>query len=438
MILKITVLITLYFWDVALSSSVNSSSRQVLRSEHISPISYRINNDLSDIPEFEHLESAMSYIMRRYDIKGASVAVAKDGKLVFARGMGFADIDSGEPVEPRHMFRMASISKLITATTIMRMQELELLDLDDRVFGPDGILNDSVYLDYRDPRVTRITVRNLLDHSAGWSRRFGDHMFMPHTVARTLQIDLPVQAPDIIRFALDKRLHYNPGSGSSYSNLGYAILGEVIAKVSGRSYEDYVRETILYPIGIHDMRLGKNFKAGRFDNEVEYYEQSNASDVMSFYDPDKTVPLSYGGNDIETLGAAGGWIGSPAELLKFVTAIDNNSMFYRILSDESIEEMTKISRPGGQPLGWARTDRFGNWWRTGTFAGTFALVRRQSNGITWSVLFNSSTYKGTTLSGEINYLMRNALNKVENWPDHDLFHYHETIPFLHPEIAELN
>jgi CubicO group peptidase (beta-lactamase class C family) len=435
-VLKIVILFSLYFWDVAKSTSVNTASRAVFRSEQFVPVSARITNELSDIPDFEALESSISTVLRRYDVKGASVAVAKDGKLIFAKGMGYADAEAKEPVEPKHLFRIASISKLITATAIMKMQESGLLNLDDVVFGPEGILNDSIYLGYRDPRVARITVRNLLNHSSGWSRRFGDHMFMPHIVARELQIDLPVQAPDIIRFALNRRLHFNPGSGSSYSNLGYAILGEIIEKISGRSYEEFVQETILYPLDIYEMRIGGNFETARFENEVRYYEQSNASRVPSFYDPLVRAPLSYGGNDIETLGAAGGWIASPAELLKLVTAIDNNSDLYKILSDESIKEMT-TSTPGSQPIGWAGTDRFDNWWRTGTFAGTFAIVRRQNNGITWAVLFNSSTFRGTTLSSEINHHMRTALNKVEEWPDHDLFHHYETQPRFYPDLAGL-
>jgi CubicO group peptidase (beta-lactamase class C family) len=435
--LKILILCGLYFWDVAMSSSVNTTPRQVLRSEQFPPVSSRITNELSDIPEFGHIESSLASLMRRYDVKGASVAVVKDGRLVFAKGLGYADAETEEPVEPGHLFRVASISKLITATAIMKMQETGLLDLDDRVFGPEGILNDSIYLDYRDPRVAGITVRHLLNHSSGWSRRFGDHMFMPHIVARELQVELPVQAPDIIRFALNRRLHFNPGSGSSYSNLGYAILGEVIGKLSGLSYEDYVLENVLYPLDIHEMRIGRNLDADRFENEVRYYEQSNAPLVQSFFDPMISAPLSNGGNDIETLGAAGGWIASPAELLKLVTAIDNKSGLYKILSDKSIKEMTS-STPGTQPIGWAGTDRFDNWWRTGTFAGTFALVRRQNNGITWAVLFNSSTFRGTTLSAEINHQMRTALNRVEQWPDHDLFHHYEMPPYLYPDLGDIH
>jgi CubicO group peptidase (beta-lactamase class C family) len=97
-------------------------------------------------------------------------------------------------------------------------------------------------------------------------------------------------------------------------------------------YEDFVRQTILFPLGIHDMRIGANLEEDRFENEVKYYEQYNAIRVKSIYDNEETVFLSYGGNDISTLGAAGGWVASSAELLKLITAIDGKPGVPDILS----------------------------------------------------------------------------------------------------------
>ncbi len=434
--IKVILLISFYFWDVAISSSGSNSAETVLRSKQTHPFTYNLKNELSDSDNFEYLESGIEFLLNRFDMKGASFAVAKDARLVFAKGAGYADAEAKVRVEPKHMFRIASISKLITATTIMKMQELGLLDLDDKVFGREGILNHPIYLDYSDSRAERITVRHLLNHSAGWNRRFGDHMFMPHHIARQMKVDSPVQVSDIIRFALKKRLHFNPGSRTSYSNLGYAILGEIIEHITDMEYEAYVQQTILHPLGIQDMRIGGNLEHQRFDNEVKYYEQSNASEVKSIYDINEFVPLSYGGNDIETLGAAGGWIASPAELLKLIAAIDGRPGVPDILSSESIEMMTDTRLSGGHMIGWTGSDRRGNWWRTGTFAGTSALVMRQNNGLNWAVIFNSSTYRGTTLSREITREVQTALNSLEQWPEHDLFYYFEAPPSLCPDIAE--
>ncbi len=430
-------LVALYFWDVAMSSPENSTVQKVLRSEQIQPIPHRINNNLSDIDDFEHLEATVASMMGKYDIKGASVAVAKDGKLVFAKGIGYADAEAREPVEPRHLFRVASVSKLITATAIMKMTEQDLLDIDDKVFGENGILNDSIYMDYVDPRVEDITVRHLLNHSSGWNRRYGDPMFMQQRIAREIKLDLPVQVPDIIRFVFNRKLNFDPGSRTSYSNLGYAILGEVIGKISGMEYESYVREKILSPLGIQEMRIGKSLLEDRFENEVNYYETSVISENHSICTMGKAIPLTFRGNCIETLGAAGGWIASPSEMLKLVVAIDTIPGKPNILSPESIELMTDIRLSGGHPIGWAGTDGRGNWWRTGTLSGTSALVLRQNDGLSWAVFINSSTYKGISLPAEMHREVQTALNQVEQWPEHDLFYHFENMPYLYPDIAEL-
>ncbi len=444
LVLKGAVLLIFYFWEVASSTSVNRSMQldasvnpamnTVLRSEMIQPISHRISNDLSDFEDFKQLETAVLSMMEKYDIKGASVAVTKDGQLVFAKGLGYADAEAQEKVEPRHLFRVASVSKLITGATIMKMAEMGLLDIDDRVFGPDGILNSEEFQDYRDPRVSEITVRHLLNHSAGWDRRYGDPMGMHRIIARRMKADWKeVTAVDIIRHTLGNRLHFNPGSRTSYSNLGYAILGEVIEAVSGQDYESYVRQTILAPLGIYEMRIGKSLLKDRLENEVKYYEIPGRR--LSTNDP--LIPVAYGGNNIELLAAAGGWVASPAEILKLVVALDSIPSTHNLLSHETIRLMTDIKLAGGNPLGWAGTDGEGNWWRTGTLTGTSALVMRQNNGISWAVFFNSSTIRGIYLPAETHRQVQTALSKINNWPDHDLFYHFNTRPFLYPDIAEL-
>jgi CubicO group peptidase (beta-lactamase class C family) len=110
LVLKGVVLLIFYFWEVASSTSVNRSMQldaavnpamnTVLRSEMIQPIPHRISNDLSNFEDFEQLESAILSMMAKYDIKGASVAVAKDGQLVFAKGLGYADAESGRRLNP--------------------------------------------------------------------------------------------------------------------------------------------------------------------------------------------------------------------------------------------------------------------------------------------------------------------------------------------------
>jgi CubicO group peptidase (beta-lactamase class C family) len=313
---------------------------------------------------------------------------------------------------------VASVSKLITAAGIMKLTEQGKLSLEDRVFGPDGILNEPPFDFYVDKKVEDIKVVHLLNHSGGWTNRWGDPMFIPHAVARGLNKELPVDAEDIIQFMLGKRLHFKPGTMSSYSNLGYAILGEVIEKASGEEYEKFIKTNILYPLGIFDMRLGGSYLTERAELEVKYYEPSD-SYLVKDHKSDSKVRRSYGGNDVKTLGPAGGWLASSTDLLKFMLAIDGMNIPDDILSNESIEKMTTPQKAYLDPIGW-RGVKSHSWYRTGTLAGTSALMVRRDDGISYVVLFNSSTWKGPMLSTDIRRMMDRAISKMPEWPEYNL------------------
>lgn len=415
----------LFFWDVALRTSGKSDVSKYHREAQLIPLSQRLYNELSVKEEFLPLEQRINRLLDKYEIKGASVSVMKNGRLVYARGFGYADQETDKFVEPKSVFRVASGSKLITAVAIMKLVEEGELTLEDKVFGENGILNDTAFLGYKDKRVEDITVRNLLNHSAGWNRNYGDHMFMQHEIARQMKAELPLELPVILQFAIKKRLHFNPGSRTSYSNLGYAILGMVIEKKSGQGYVDYVTAEIFKPAGISDIYMGKNHMDEKLPNEVIYYEQRNAGKVRSVYAKNKLVERTYGGNDIELLGAAGGWIATAPDLMKFISLIDGDETIPDILSKETLNLMTNPLLSGGHTIGWSGTDGRGNWWRTGTFAGTSVVMMRQANGFSWVILTNTSTWKGTRLSREFNREIQASLTEVESWPEYDLFQYIE-------------
>jgi len=404
--------------------------RVEFNSDYLVPGNIRITNDLSKGRNTDYIERLYSSFMRKWEIKGASVAVSKDGRLVFAHGFGYADMENYIEAEPYHRFRVASVSKLITAIAVLKLVEEGKISVDDRVFGPDAILNDSVFANPRDNRVYNITVAHLLGHQGGWSLRYGDHMFITQSIARQMDKGLPLTTTDYVRFALDRRLHYYPGTGRSYSNLGYAILGLVVEKASGMTYEDYCREKIFEPLGIYDMMLGSNLEEGRLINEVKYYEQQDAIPKLSVYGTGEIVPASYGGNDIESLGAAGAWVATAPDLLKILLAVDGFNNFPDILPSEMIEQMTDITN-GYAPLGWRSSFPNGVWWRTGFFPGTTAMMKRLPNGMAWVVLLNSSAWNGPELTNEINSLMNRILSQTREWRQDDMFRYHMPLPLKH-------
>ena len=155
------------------------------------PAHLRIDNSLTDSEMFESAEKGIEWFMKNWSIKGASVAVAKEGKLLYARGFGYASVSDSLPIEPYHGYRVASVSKLITAVAIMKLQEEGRLTVNEKVFGPGAILDDTLFAHPKDRRVFDITVAHLLAHEGGWSQRYGDQMFMPIVIAEQMGVKPP-------------------------------------------------------------------------------------------------------------------------------------------------------------------------------------------------------------------------------------------------------
>ncbi len=121
------------------------TERVVMINGSYTPSNLRIDNTLTDSEMFEGAEKGIEWFLKNWSIKGASIAVARNGKLVYARGFGYASLSDSVPVEPFHRFRIASISKLVTAIAIMKLHEEGKLSVNDQVFGPGGILTDTAF-----------------------------------------------------------------------------------------------------------------------------------------------------------------------------------------------------------------------------------------------------------------------------------------------------
>jgi len=416
--------------------SYNPGAREnsVVIIDKLVPGNVRLTNKNSSGKEFESAEKTINSFLRKWSITGASLAIAKDGKLIFAKGFGYADSALMTEAQPYNQFRIASISKLVTAVGIMKLQEEGKLFLTDRVFGPNGILNDPYFAEPKDKRVYNITVGHLLSHEAGWTQRYGDQMFMPLVVAEKMGVKPPASTETIVRFALDKRLHYTPGSGRAYSNLGYSILGLVIEKISGMPYDQYCRRFILEPLGIYDMTIAGNLPSEKAPYEVTYYEPTDVVLKPSIYGTGEMVSPTYGGNDIRALGGAGAWIATAPDLMRLLLAVDGFNSRPDILTDQSIRFMTDNSN-GFAPVGWKTTVYNGTWWRTGSFPGSAGMMKRQSDGISWIVLLNSSAWNGPEIYTYINNMMYRVLSQIKPLPEYDLFTYSLPVP-LKPVLSE--
>jgi len=245
-------------------------------------------------------------------------------------------------------------------------------------------------------------------------------MFNLRMVSQELRLERAAEADEIIKYVLSKRLSFHPGTSTQYSNAGYLILSKVIEKISGKEYEDFVKEAILYPAGVYDMHIANNLYEDRYPNEVKYYGTHNEEPIEPYDFSGGTAPRCYGGNNLRALSGAGAWVASPSELLKFVAAIDGRGGVTDILSAESIDIMTRYSEKE-LPIGWAKCTSSGVWVRSGNFSGTTALIKYNPNGLSWAFLANTSSWKGPQFSSYIDVMFRNIFSKSPELPDRDLF-----------------
>ncbi len=350
-----------------------------------------LSNAMSTFPETEGIDSKILSYMKKWELKGASLAIMRNDSLLYAKGYGKAD--EGVEMEPSHILRMASVSKLITAAGIMVLQDRDSLSIRDTVFGPRGILNDSLFNSViRDKNYHKITVEHLLRHQGGFYR---DPLFSSREVMQQLRLDHPPVKEDFYRLVLRNRLSFMPGEWERYSNFGYLLLSEIIEKVSGKPYEQFIREEVLRPAGCFDMHIGGSYYSDKRENEVRYYAHEGEGKIIEEYTGSgRMVERCYGGNNIPLLSGAGAWCGSPAEIARLVASIDGRPEVEDIISPEAAAQMTEYFDKETYSLGWNDTDPAKGWSRTGTLSGTTALVKYYPDGECWIMFTNTSTWRG--------------------------------------------
>lgn len=366
-----------------------------------------------DYTAYPQVDRSIRKFMEEWNLAGVSVAVAKDGELVFAKGYGVTDRKTKQAVQPFHQFRTASISKLITATAILKLCEDGKLNLHDKVFGEKGILNDTIFTNViQRPEILRMEVHHLLAHTGGWWNRFRtDPMFIPTKIAEAMNTSSPPSFETTMQFMLSQNKFFEPGQLFDYSNFGYSLLGKIIEQKTGIPYEKYVQEAILKPLEIQ-MHLSKNLVEKRGKYEVIHYDYDDAPKKPSIYNPRDTISRVYGGNNIEAIGAAGGWVASASDLVRLSLAIDENENIPDILSKESIQWMTAQNDDFfGKAFGWRNCNEV-RWLRTGSLPGTSAVLIHQADGFTWAFLTSSSTWRAHRFTYNIRRLMKKILLNI--------------------------
>ncbi len=380
-----------------------------------------LSNEVGSSPELHDMDSIMERYLRRWEINGAQLAISRNDSLLYVRGFGKAD--EGVAMQPGHIMRMASVSKLVTAVGVMKLCDMGKLRLSDRVFGAHGILNDTAYTRaITDKRYLDITVEQLLRHKAGFTNYAGDPMFSTRYIMMQNHLTVAPDHRTLLGIVLRRRLGYTPGTARRYSNLGYMLLSEIIARRSGMSYERFMRTQVLEPAGCYDFHIAGNYYRDRRPNESRYYMHLTCKPTYEFNNSGRLVEKCYGENDIPRLAGAGAWCASAAELCRLVASIDGCPVVPDIISRRSVEAMTREMPDHDFSLGWNYTPKGKPWVRTGSLVGTSALVIRYPDGECWVFITNTSTWKGHAFSRDTMALFERLRKKFGPvMPRRDLF-----------------
>lgn len=377
------------------------------------------------VAELDPIERRLIAVMQKHRLPGASFALARGGKLIYARGFGFADRDRQIPVDPDSLFRTGSIAKPITALTLLKLQEQGKLTLDAKVFDILSEYQTAI----RDPRLRQITVRQLLHHTGGWDpETSGDPLFPDHSDIGGAGGSFPPTHQEVIEAWLRQPLDANPGTAYNYSNFGFLLAGRVIAKVFGQPYSEAVRDLVLAPQGITHVRIGRSLEGQVAPNEVRYYDVYSRRSSSIFSVVPQQVALPYGTFSLELADSAGGWIASAPDLVRLLTAANNTRG--SLLHPSSFQQF--VERPAGlrQESTWyglgivvAPASGGVNFIHNGGIPGTHSLFGSFSDGVAFAFLTNTNPGDGVSaaIDNDVAIALTEGMAAIGRWPDRDQF-----------------
>jgi CubicO group peptidase (beta-lactamase class C family) len=336
--------------------------------------------------DISKINTPLRTYMNKYSIPGLSLAIIRDDRLVYAKGMGFANKATGEAVNAnRHLFRIASVSKTMTALTIMKLIEQGKITLKSKVFGPGAILGTKYGTKTYTARTKAITVQHLLEHTSG--------------IPNVGQEWRGLSPGNMVSWVIDNaQPTVAPGTKWEYSNFGYGLLGRVIESVTGSPYETYLRNNILNssPRVPNMMLVGDSAPK---PNEVTYYPNDGANRRL--------------------FDSFGGWTARPIDLVGVLSRMDGLSRPDIISAATRNTMWTASTLKADYAKGWS----LGGSWRghNGYFPqGTIAWLVRRNDGFGFAIVINS-TPPGAGAAGELKNLIDGIIQTVGAWPTYDLF-----------------
>jgi serine beta-lactamase-like protein LACTB, mitochondrial len=326
------------------------------------------------------IEAAVSKFMAASHAPGVSVAVVENGEYEWARGFGFADLENNVPASEHTLFRLASISKPLTAVGALELWEHGQIDLDAPV---------QKYCPAFPQKEKPITTREVMGHLAG-IRHYKTEAQEDVELGNTKHFDDPIQAG--LDFFKNDALVSEPGSHYHYSTQGYTLVGCVMQGASHANYVDFMREHVFAPAGMDQTQVDNRFSIIPYRTRFYRKTESGAVQNADFLDSSYKV-------------AGGGWLSSAEDMARFEVAILNDKLVKRSTRDLM---WTPLKPSEGSEdkygLGWATNHKDGiyvvghNGGQQGT-STDFTIAPEQNAGVV--VLINMEAVNSTELALEI-------------------------------------
>jgi CubicO group peptidase (beta-lactamase class C family) len=395
-------------------------------------------------PAFAGVDAAITAWMNTYSIPGGTVAIAYNGNIVYSRGYGFANATTSLPAQPDNLFRVASLSKAITAAAILRLVDSGKLKLDDKAMT--YLAPDLGGATLADSRIQNITIRQLLHLTNGINRTLssdppGAVVTVGNTIYKTCRDRIVQDLPTRI-------LDFDPGTQFGYNDYAYCMLSRVIERVSGFTYEQFVSRNLLSPLGIATSHAGDTLA------NVTGYPEAFYSDKLSvglvpplpgiFPGPAPAfVQRPYGAFYLEGYAGSAVWVMSAPDYLRFLLGYKGmrqpallSAATQPLIYEQPAAPMPQVTDPLDTSDSWyglglyVRQNGGGyNTWHDGWLYGTRTYGESYSTGIAWVTLFNSTpetfyTQNSTAVS-ELDNAVATALavsynTQLAAWPTADV------------------
>jgi serine beta-lactamase-like protein LACTB, mitochondrial len=281
------------------------------------------------------IESAVSKFMATNSIPGLSVAIVEDGEYAWASGFGMADMENSVPATSQTLYRLASISKTLTAIGAMQLWQDGKLDLDVPV---------QKYCPAFPQKEAPITTRQLLGHLAG-IRHYRSDKPDDTEVFNTRHFDDPIQGG--LQFFASDPLISKPGAHFNYTTHGYTVIGCLIEGASGEKYVEYIRQHVFLPAHMSDTQADNRYAI--IPHRTRFYQKEKSGKVVNadFLDSSYKIP-------------GGGWVSSAEDMARFETAILHNDLVKR----STLDLMWTPLKPSD-----GSEDSYGLGWDTSTEKG---------------------------------------------------------------------